>query len=190
MKNAFILTIIALTVAACSPKTVKGPDPLVLINKTFGELVTATNAKDFTKMLDFTYPKVFDMQPRAQMEQMFSQMSMMGISQKLEGMKISNLSNFVTEGTQQFAKAKLTGTAKVNVTEKAMIEPMMMQMKSMYGAEQLTKTDEGVDVAVNDDLYIIKDSETKKMYFLQADPQVKPIIGQLLPATVLEKLNK
>lgn len=190
MKNAFILTIIALTVAACSPKTAKGPNPLILINKTFNQLVSATNTGDFTKMLDFTYPKVFDMQPRAQMEQMFSQMSAMGISQKLDGMNISNLSEFVTEGTQKFAKAKLTGTAKVNITEKAMIEPMMMQMKTMYSADKLTKTDEGVDIAVDDELYIIQDTETKKMFFLQADPQVKPMLGQLLPATVLEKLNK
>lgn len=197
MKNAFILTIIALTIAACSPKTgsaVKAPDVkgigIDLVKKSFQGLVAATNAGDVSKMLDFTYPKLFDVQPREQMEGMMGQMAMMGISQKLKNMDISNLSNFVKDGTMQFAKAKLKGTAAVNVTESAMIDPMMMQMKSIYGEDKLTKTAEGVDVAVDDDLYIIQDTETKKMYFLQADPQVSAMIPQLLPAGVFDQLNQ
>lgn len=203
MKNAFILTIIALTLGAmaCSPKTgktaketkapaVKGIG-LDMVTKVFGEMVSATNAGDIDKMLDFTYPKMFDMQPRDQIKQMYSQMSMMGIKQLIQNPKITDLSKFVTgEGsTMQFAKAKLNATSKVEVSDKSLVDMLYTQMKTQYSEDKMTKVEDGVSIDVEEDLYIINDPATKKMYFLQAGAQIAPMIGQILPADVVEKLK-
>jgi hypothetical protein len=200
MKNAFILIIIALTLSAmaCSPKTAettKAPAEkgigMDMVTKTFGMLVTATNEGDIDKVLDFTYPKMFDLQPKEQIKQMHSQMSMMGIKQMIQNTKITDLSKFVTsEGsTMQFAKAKLAATSKVEVADKSLVDMLYTQMKGQFDESKMTKNEDGVSIDVEEDLYIINDPETKKMYFVQAGAQIKPMLGQILPADVVEKLK-
>lgn len=201
MKNAFILTIVTLTMIACSPKAAgdaagknavdaaKGIG-MELVNKTFNEWVSTTNAGDISKMLDFSYPKLFDLQPREMIEQQYSQMQMMGIKNLIKDAKLSDLSDFVTSGGQQFAKGKLTGVSSIEVPDPSMVDMLYAQIKTMFNEEDMSKTENSVDVKVNDDIYIIQDDATKKMYFLQAGAQVQPMLGQILPADVIEKLNK
>ena len=200
MKNAFILTIIALTLSAmaCSPKTAKtAKAPTVkgvsmdMITKTFGQLVTATNEGDLDKMLSFSYPKMLELQPMDQIKAAYAQMSMMGIKNLIKNPKITDLSKFVTsEGsTQQFAKAKLNATSKVEVSDKSLIDMLYMQMKGQFDESKMTKNEDGVSIEVEEDLYIINDPETKKIYFLQAGEQIQPMLGTILPADVVEKLK-
>ncbi len=189
MKNAFILTILTLTIAACSPKNAVKNNMLGLVTKNFTEWVANTNSGDITKIMDSTYPKLFDLQPREQMEQMYGQMSMMGIKNLVKDAKISNLSNFVTSGGMKYAKAKMAATSVTEVPDASMVDLMFNQLKTVYGEDQITKNEKSVEVAMNDDLYIIQDEATDKMYFLQAGASMAPVLGQILPADVIEKLK-
>jgi hypothetical protein len=192
MKNAFILTIIALTLSAmaCSPKIGKGIG-MDMVTKTFGQLVSVTNEGDIDKMLEFTYPKMFDLQPKEQIKQMYSQMSMMGIKNLIQKPKITDLSKFVAskESPMHFAKARLTATSNVEVSDKSLVDMLYTQMKGQFDESKMTKNENGVSIDVEEDLYIISDPETKKMYFLQAGEQIQPMLGQILPADVVEKLK-
>lgn len=160
-----------------------------LINKNFNQMIEATNSGDVSKMLDFSYPKLFDIQPREMIEQQFNQMQMMGIKNLVQGAKISDLSDFVSSDGMQFAKAKLSATNVMELSDASLVDMMFGQLKTMYSEDQMRKTDNGVEIDVVEDLYIIQDDATKKMYFLQAGAQVQPMLGQLLPADVIEKLK-
>lgn len=196
MKNTLILTIFALTLSAmaCSPKVAKKMGiGMEVVNKAFNQMIADTNEGDITKIMDHTYPKMFDMMPRAQMEAVYTQQKSMmegsGVTNKIVNASLKDVSEFVTSGTQQFAKGKMVATNQMLVKDKTIIPMLEQQVKMMVGAESIKTTDEGIEMAVNDDVYIIHDNETKKMYFLQANAQVKPMLGQLLPEDVLEKLK-
>ncbi len=189
----------AISVAACSPKTTgdsassasKPNNSSELINKAFNSMIAATNSGDWKAALDMTYPKLFDLTPRANIEQMYSQFDMMGIKMLMKNPKLSNITDYVTKGTEQFAKAKLTGTQKVQIADANMVDLMFNQIKQQTGdASKLTKVEDGVEIALDEDVYIVNDTSTKKMYFLQAGEQVKPMLDKILPSDILEKLSK
>ncbi len=193
MKNLFFVTLMAISMIACSPKTGGKIDTSNLINKAFMAMINAGNTGDWKSALDMTYPKLFDLTPRANLEQLYSQFDMMGIKMLTQNAKLSGVTDFVTKGTEQFAKGKMTGTQKIQVGDASMVDLLFNQMKSQMGADaasKIKKVDDGLEMELNEDVYIINDTTKDKMYFLQAGEQVKPMLDKILPSDILEKLSK
>ncbi|MEY8849377.1 hypothetical protein AB9K26_11205 [Psychroserpens sp. XS_ASV72] len=192
-----------ITLALCcllSLSSLAQSDKTIIQNhvETYFEYMTNQN---FDGVLDYMYPKVFDMAPRSQMklgmEQMFN----------AEGMKIAFLSNDVTnvsdlidfEGKNYAlinynSKMKMTFLSEQNQPEedqKGFLTFMKATMETQFGEGNVTDELETMSLIVNMDatMYAIKDPNYEGWKLLGNDDAMKTLVDTIIPEEVKSKVQ-
>jgi hypothetical protein len=158
--------------------------------------------QNFDGVLDYMYPKVFEMAPRAQMkagmEQMFSS----------PDMKIEFLSNDVTKVSEEKvvegityaavfynSKMKMTFVSEQDKQEddkKAFLEFMKVTMDSQFGEGNVTSDIKSMSLVINMDamLFAIKDPQYEGWKFIGNDDAMKQLVDSIIPESVRTELIK
>ncbi|WP_040280658.1 hypothetical protein [Psychroserpens damuponensis] len=167
--------------------------------QTYYDYMTAQN---FDGVLDYMYPKVFEMASRAQMkagmEQMFSS----------PDMKIEFLSNDVTNVSEEKIVENITYAAvfynsKMKMTflsekdksaedQKSFLGFMEVTMNSQFGEENVTSDPETMSLVINMDatMFAIKDPQYDGWKFLGNDDAMKQLVDSIIPESVRTALIK
>ncbi|WP_460220517.1 hypothetical protein [Psychroserpens sp. MEBiC05023] len=167
--------------------------------ETYYEFITKQN---FDGVLDYMYPKVFDMAPRdmmkASMEQMFN----------AEGMKIEFLSNDVTSVTNNKevegityaaifynSKMKMTFTSELDKPEeeqKGFLDFMKTTMATQFGEDNVTSNVKTMSLVVNMDssMFAIKDPQYDGWKFIGNDDAMKQLVDTIVPENIRTELLK
>jgi hypothetical protein len=167
--------------------------------QTYYDYMTAQN---FDGVLDYMYPKVFEMAPRAEMkagmEQMFSS----------PDMKIEFVSNDVTKVSEEKivdhityaavyynSKMKMTFVSEQDKPEedrKGFFDMMKSTMDSQFGAENVASNFETMSliVTMNATMYAIKDPQYTGWKFLGNDDAMKMLVDSIVPESVRTELIK
>ncbi len=192
MKKILLFSVLALGMIACSPKSVGnavGNAAKDVVTKGFMNMISLNNEGKWSDVLDMTYPKLFDIAPKEQLLQQFQQMDMLGLKMVTDNVKIGDLSEFIPSGNEEFAKFNYTGVQTISAADPSIMPMMKQQLEMAMGADKIKEADGKLLVDVDQEVYVIKDKGTQKMYFMQSSPQMAPMMGQLIPADVLEKLK-
>nr|WP_321221198.1 hypothetical protein [uncultured Psychroserpens sp.] len=158
--------------------------------------------QNFDGVLDYMYPKVFEMAPRAQMkagmEQMFSS----------PDMKIEFLSNDVTKVSEEKvvegityaavfynSKMKMTFVSEQDKQEddkKAFLEFMKVTMDSQFGEGNVTSDIKSMSLVINMDatMFAIKDPQYEGWKFIGNDDAMKQLVDSIIPESVRTELIK
>ena len=159
-------------------------------------------AQNFDGVLDYMYPKVFEMAPRAQMkagmEQMFNS----------PDMKIEFISNEVSkvsdkkevEGVTYAAvfynsKMKMTFLSEKNKSaedQKAFLDFMKITMDSQFGENNVTADQTEMSLVINMDanMFAIKDPQYDGWKFIANDDAMKQLVDSIVPEPVRTALLK
>jgi hypothetical protein len=159
-------------------------------------------AKNFDAVLDYMYPKVFDMAPRAQMkagmEQMFSS----------PDMKIEFVSNDITKVSEEKvvddityaavfynSKMKMTFVSELDKPQeerKGFFDIMKSTMDSQFGGENVTPDFKTMSLIVNMNatMFAIKNPQYTGWKFLGNDDAMKMLVDSIVPESVRMELIK
>jgi len=159
-------------------------------------------AQNFDGVLDYMYPKVFEMAPRAQMkagmEQMFSS----------PDMKIEFLSNDVSRVSEEKivdgityaavfynSKMKMTFVSEKDKSpedQKVFLDFMQATMNTQFGEENVTSDIEGMSLVINMDanMFAIKDPQYEGWKFIGNDDNMKMLVDSIVPESVRTSLIK
>jgi len=158
--------------------------------------------QNFDGVLDYMYPKVFDMAPRAQMkagmEQMFSS----------PDMKIEFLSNDVSRVSEEKivdgityaavfynSKMKMTFVSEKDKSpedQKVFLDFMQATMNTQFGEENVTSDIEAMSLVINMDanMFAIKDPQYEGWKFIGNDDNMKMLVDSIVPESVRTALIK
>lgn len=197
MKQLFTICLslfIAFTISAQSQKEIITKEA-----QTYYEYMTNQN---FDGVLDYMYPKVFEMAPREQMK--------MGMQQMFNSpdMKIEFLNNDVTNVSDEKVVDGVTYAAvyynsKMRMTfvselekpdedKKTFIQFMKGTMASQFGEENVQADTESMSLVINMDatMFAIKDPKFDGWKFLGNDDAMQMIVNSIIPESVRTELLK
>jgi hypothetical protein len=159
-------------------------------------------AQNFDGVLDYMYPKVFEMAPRNQlkagMEQMFSS----------PDMKIEFLSNDVTKVSEEKivesvtyavvsynSKMKMTFVSEQDKSaedQKAFLEFMKVTMDTQFGEGNVTSDQKTMSLVINMDatMFAINDPQYDGWKFIGNDDAMKQLVDSIIPESVRTELLK
>ncbi len=158
--------------------------------------------QNFDGILDYMYPKVFELAPRqdmkAGMQQMFN-------SQDMQIEFLSNTVNRVTDSVQvdgltyaivfYNSKMKMTFVSEQNKPEadqKGFLDFMKTTMDSQFGAGNVTSDLENMSLTINMDanMFAIKDPQYDGWKFIGNDDAMKKLVDSIIPLSVRTNLLK
>lgn len=191
MKSLSILILVLLTSVSSFAQSHKAE-----ITKNAQEYYDYMTAQNFDGVLDYMYPKVFEMAPRAQMkagmEQMFSS----------PDMKIEFLSNDVTKVSEEKivedvtyaavfynSKMKMTFLSEQDKPEddkKAFLEFMKVTMDTQFGEGNVTSDPKTMSLVINMDatMFAINDPQYEGWKFIGNDDAMKQLVDSIIPESV------
>lgn len=158
--------------------------------------------QNFDGVLDYMYPKVFDMAPKEQMKAGMQQMF------NSPDMKIEFVSNEVTHVSKEkevegityavvFFNSKmkmtfLSETDKPEEEQKGFLEFMKATMDSQFGAENVTSNPKTMSLVINLDanMFAIMDPAYKEWKFIGNDDAMKSLVDTIIPEVVRTELLK
>ncbi|OUR98123.1 hypothetical protein A9Q86_13765 [Flavobacteriales bacterium 33_180_T64] len=158
--------------------------------------------QNFDGVLDYMYPKVFEMAPREQMklgmEQMFSS----------PDMKIEFVSNDVTRVTDDTkvegityavvfynSKMKMTFLSELDKPEeeqKSFLGFMKVTMQTQFGEDNVISDQKAMSLVINMDatMFAIKDPKYTGWKFIGNDDTMKHLVNSIIPESVRTELLK
>ena len=158
--------------------------------------------QNFDGILDYMYPKVFDLAPREQMKIGMQQMF------NAEDMNIQFLANDVTKVSDKkvlddveyaviyyFSTMKMTFLTEEGQTEedkKGFLMFMKSTLQTQFGEEHVQEELETMSLIIdmNATMFAIKDPQYKGWKFLGNDDSMKTIVNAVIPETVITELLK
>lgn len=160
------------------------------------------NNQNFDGILDYMYPKVFEMAPREQMK--------MGMQQMFNSpdMKIEFLSNDVTHVSDEKAvdgityavvfynsKMKMTFLSEMDKPaddQASFLEFMKTTMQTQFGSGNVTSDPETMSLVINMDsnMFAINDPKYKTWKFIGNDDAMKSLVDTIVPEAVRTELLK
>nr|WP_321232973.1 hypothetical protein [uncultured Psychroserpens sp.] len=167
--------------------------------QTYHDYITNQN---FDGVLDYLYPKVFDMASRAQMKASMEQMF------NSKDMKIEFLSNNVTRVTDDKvlddvtyaavfynSKMKMTFVSEMDKPEedkKGFLEFMKTTMNTQFGEDNVTSDLKTMALVINMDasMFAINDPKFTGWKFISNDDAMKQLVDSIVPESIRTELLK
>lgn len=154
----------------------------------------ANRAMDFEKIMDYTYPKLFTIAPRAQLiEVIKSTFDNEEMQIGMDSLKIDSVYRSFAIKQNSYAKVKysMKMVMKFKLTEagsqeekKQMVETMLPIMKKQFGNDKVRLDDAGLfHIKTTTYMVAIKDEYAKEWCFVnlnEADPLTKKILSKEL----------
>lgn len=186
----------------CMTLTIAAQSHIEVITKeanTYYEYMTNQN---FDGVLDYMYPKVFEMAPREQMK--------MGMEQMFTSpeMKIEFLNNDVTSVSDKMeaegityaavyynSKMKMTFLSELEKSEddkKTFIQFMKTTMDTQFGEGNVKADQETMSLVINMDatMFAIKDPKYNGWKFIGNDDAMQSLINSIIPENIRTELLK
>ena len=152
-------------------------------------------AKDYTGLLDFMYPPIFEHTSKSSMFQIFDMLEQAGIELKFENLEVLQKTAIPDQGDIKYAMVKynLDMELPLNTDELKGIAPLMVPMlQSNFGKQNVeyNKSESFVHVKGQKYLLGVKDPEYTDWMFLIYDSSFKSALDKTLPTSVNQAAQK
>lgn len=165
------------------------------INKVLDIYFEANRNKDFEKIMDMLYPKLFDAVPKEMMLQVFKQMEGEGMDFSINGADIKNISDMVEYEEEKFALVDYVLDMDMKFSGETYSKEVMGMMKgtfeNLYGKENVKYDEENnaFSLKAKNSMFAIADKNSVDWKFIENKPQMEAILGQIIPEVVKKKLT-
>ena len=193
MKKIIFSTIIAMLSIAAEAQTLNAADSEAIDEKveTFLSMI---EAKEYTELLDFMYPPIFEHTSKKSMFQMFNMLEQAGIELKFQNLEVLSKTPISSSNETKYALVKynLDMELPLNTEDLKGIAPLMVPMlRNNFGEENVeyNKVDSYVNVKGQKFLLGVKDPKYADWMFLIYDSSFKSALEKTLPASVNQKAS-
>jgi hypothetical protein len=190
MKKIILIT----TCFCCSLLAFAQKDPE--LKKRLNSFIQATQAMDFNKILDYTYPKLFTFVPREQMlDALEKSLHNDQLSISFDSIKIDSLFPVFTMAGGNYAKinSSMTMTMKLNFpkdepdsSKTAANTQLVAAMQGQFGADKVVFNNGSIIIRVNTPMVAVKDQYAKEWSFSNLKDN-DPINDKLFSKELLNK---
>ena len=172
------------------------------IQKNFEDYFKAVEQSNYPKVVDYLYPKLFDIAPKEAMLQAMKEISVdTSVIITIHSPVIKNISKtFVLDKVKyafikySFRKTMLfkNNHSDANIQNDGRLDVADFTyklLKGQYGEENVTfdREKSTVNILSNSEMYAINDPAYPGWKFLEKKEEMQPILEQLLPKKVLKK---
>lgn len=197
MKLTILILLTFFTLTTTSAQTDKAD-----IQKTLEVYLKAVEQKDYTTVVDYLYPKLFNIAPKKMMLQAMAEMSNdTNITITMHSSIIKNISKTYLLDNVKYLLVKysfkMTMLLKNNISDANVRDDGSMDvadftyklMKGKYGEHNITfdKAKSEIEIFINNEMYAINDPAYPGWKFLEKKDEMQPLLQQILPKKVLKK---
>lgn len=161
------------------------------IRDTFDQYRTLTLQKDFDGLMDYIYPKLFDIVSRADLVKTFEQLDSEDMRFDFEEMDIAAVSPVFVYEDKQYALVGYSGIMSVwmlsaEMQEEETLAIMWTSFDSMYDSVESVKKDgiPGFRVVMNKEMYAIADKGKSNWTFAENNLDQPVLMDMLFPREV------
>lgn len=172
------------------------------IQKTFEDYFKAVEQSNYPKVVDYLYPKLFDIAPKEAMLQAMEEMTTdTNVTIKLHSAVVKKISKTFVLDKIKYAVVKHSfkmtmlfknNNSDANIKEDGSLDVAdftFKLLKGKYGEENvaLDKEKSIIEVFSNSEMYAINDPAYPGWKFLEKKEEMQSLLEQLLPKKVLKK---
>lgn len=185
----FLLTATAATAWSQSSET-------AAIQQRLDEYFQATEAKDWNKVVDMVYPKLFTLVKKEDMVRLFADMEGNGMVFQMKDFKVNSISEALAHEGERFALVDYSAGMNIRFTSAAyqdssMVNVLQASFAATYGEENVRyqKEDNSFDIQAEKTMFAIAPEGSADWAFMENNPGQEGLLGTLIPEVVREKLG-
>lgn len=190
----FFKTLVIVLLATVSIQA-QSNDHRAIISDSLEVYLQANYDKDYEKIMDMIYPKLFDIVTRENMIAMFEGMSSEGIDFEISNGIIDRISNLVVHEGERFATVdyrmdmmmRFTG---IEYKEEATQNMILASFEGQYGPENVERKDGAFYIKTDKTMVAIAPEDSESWKFIEKNDQQPALLGMLIPAEVLEAFKE
>jgi hypothetical protein len=196
--KTFLFACTVLIFCACGSKKTTGKETDTGLSQRLEEFMKANDEMNLEKVLDYTYPKLFDIAPRAEvlkvMQETFDSDQ---VKVQLDSVKVDSLYPVFQLGKGSYAKVKYSMVMLMNfnvskdiakAVSKEQNEAIRQGLSQQYGEENVRMDEKGIiHIRVQSPMVAIKDELSKDWTFVNLK-EGDELTNKLISKEVLEKL--
>jgi len=161
------------------------------IQKDFQSIVQKTSQNKISEVLDMTYPRLFEVMPKAQMQAMASAaMGGMGMKSIYEPVPLNlKMSKIEKVGAAQICLGAYDQSMRIEFSQPAMMDIMLKT--PMQGKVVAKVNDKTISIKGRDYLLAIKDAYTKGTWkYLRYDAESEALNSKVLSKAIIAKADQ
>ncbi len=162
------------------------------INKRMDGYVLATNDADWTGLMEYIYPRLFELASKADVVAAFSSLDQMGIKMAMSEMTIKEFRALGTVGDERFVGLPYSADVFMKLTSQdANMNAMMAsQFKLQFGEENVSYNQETNEYKLFQEKTMIGIYRESVWYFIEYDEAKSAMFSTIMPAEILEKVKE
>jgi hypothetical protein len=161
------------------------------IRYTFATYRQLTLDKDFAGLMDYIYPKLFELVPREQMIATFEALEGEDLSFTFSDLQLLHTSDTYTSADETYALVQYSGNMQLRLRSEAYRNPalqdaMAMQLGKQFGPDNLRYEPEKFiyHIHLEKSMWAITPAGKEDWTFIENDPGQAALTGMLIPADV------
>lgn len=170
-------------------------DHRAIISDSLEVYLQANYDKDYDKIMDMVYPRLFDIVAREDMIAMFQGMASEGIEFEISNGVIDSISKVIVQGGERFARVdyrmdmmmRFTGIEYEGESTQDLI---YTSFQGQYGAENVRRKDGAFYVNADKIMIAIASVDTPNWTFMEMNKEQPKLLEMLLPVEVIEAFAK
>lgn len=154
----------------------------------------ASKNMDFDKIMDYTYPKLFTIAPRAAMkEQLEKTFNNESIKVELDSLKATKIHPEFTVEENKYAKINYSMLMRMHIKSAesgtSQMDFIVASLKEKYGEDKVSVNESGViKINMTSNMVAIKEKSAKEWTFINLNAEDKQLMDKLLSKEVQDKL--
>ncbi len=191
MKKVLLSALIAIISIGVQAQELSAADSKAIDGKV-ESFLSLIEAKDYTSLLDFMYPPIFEHTSKKSMFQVFDMLEQAGIELKFQNLEVLNKMAIPAENDIKYALVKynIDMELPLNTDDLKGIAPLMVPMlQNNFGKENVeyNRADSYINVKGQKFLLGVNDPKYGDWMFLIYDSSFKSALDKTLPASVNQK---
>lgn len=198
-KLFFILSVLIFCACGSSKKKADSTGEGATLEQRLADFMKANDKMDFEKVMDYTYPKLFTLAPRAQLvKAMKDAFNNEEVKVELDSLRIDTVFSVFKIGDGSYAKVRYTmnmlmdfGVAKDSSgSDDKKSDYILQSITAKYGAENVSADEKTGVITIRNtsDMVAVKDEYAKEWSFVNLNKE-DPMINKLFSKEVLDKLD-
>jgi len=175
--------------------TAQDADHRAVVSDSLKVYLQANYDKDYDKIMDMVYPRLFDIVAREDMIAMFEGMASEGIEFEISNGQVDKISDVMVQGEERFARVdyrmdmmmRFTG---IEYEAEATQDVIHTSFQAQYGEENVSRKDGAFYITSAKSMIAIAPLDQENWTFMEMNVDQPQLLEMLLPAEVIEVFAK
>lgn len=156
--------------------------------------LTAFNNKEWDRVIDMIYPKLFELISRDQMKNVFEQTGLIGMKMNTDFEKIEKLSEVVVHEGLSYCRVFYKGGMTIQISDEILEgQPEFERgLEEYYGKENVSYDDHDqvFSIQANKSMVAILEPDAKSWSYMEYNEQQRQALDMLIPEVALKQLEE